>query len=368
MTAMRLTRDMLSEAKPENFPILDLGDYARGVPGAREKVAAVLRDACENVGFMVAINHGVPQSMVDGMFAWAERFHALPMATKNSLAMGKNFVGYLAAGAFAIKTSDLNDNRKGDLNEAFFMDRDRAADDKEVLAGQHFRELNKWPDNLPGFREFATNYYARMERFAQGLLPLFATALDLPPDWFDKAFIGGQSTLRLSHYPPTQGDPDQFGISPHCDSNFLTILPQSTVEGLYVRPAGRPWMKAPYLPGSFVINAGDTCHRWTNHRFRSTEHLATNPTPDKHRYAIPFFVAPHSRWPITCIPTCTDAANPPRYPTYTYEEHRLWFMRNNYQRAADVPLESAVGSLRVADQLACDGDDAMRLAPEVIIL
>lgn len=341
MATERLTRDMLSNATPEHFPVLDMADYVRGVPGAREKLAADLRHACENVGFMVAINHGVDQSLVDGMFTWAERFHALPMATKQSLAMGNNFVGYLAAGAYAVKTSDLNENRKGDLNEAFFMDRDRAPDDPEVLAGIPFREPNKWPDNLPGFRDYAMAYYARMETFTNSLLPLFATALDLPPDWFDEGFQGGQCTLRLSHYPPTPGDPDQFGISPHCDSNFLTVLPQSKVEGLYIRPAGHAWMKAPYLPGSFVINAGDTCHRWTNHRFRSTEHLAINPTPDRHRYAIPFFCAPNSRWPITCIPTCTDAANPSLHPTYTYEEHRLWFMHNNYQRTADKPLEAA---------------------------
>ncbi len=338
MAGERLTRDMLSDATPDAFPVLDMADYVRGVPGAREQLAAELQHACEHVGFMVAINHGMDTALVETMFAWAARFHALPMATKKNLAMGENFVGYLASGAYAVKTSSLHDSRKGDLNEAFFMDRDRSPDDPEVRAGKPFREVNKWPDDLPGFRAFAMAYYARMEAFAQSLLPLFATALALPPDWFDKAFIGAQATLRLSHYPPEQAAPDQFGISPHCDSNFLTVLPQSRVEGLYIRPAGKPWMKAPYLPGSFVINAGDTCHRWTNHRFRSTEHLAINPTPDQHRYAIPFFYAPHTDWPITCIPTCTSPDNPPRYPAYTYEQHRLWFMRNNYQRQADAPL------------------------------
>lgn len=341
MATGRLTRAMLSEATIEDFPILDMADYVAGKSGARERLAAELRHACENIGFMVAVNHGVDAALVAGMFDWAARFHALPMAEKQALAMGSNFVGYLASGTYAIKTSDLADNRKGDLNEAFFMDRDRDPDDPEVRAGRPFRELNKWPANLPGFRADAMAYYARMERFCQSLLPIFATALDLPPDWFDRAFAGAQATLRLSHYPPGEGDDDQFGISPHCDSNFLTVLPQSDVEGLYVRPAGRPWMKAPRVPGGFVINTGDTCHRWTNHRFRSTEHLAINPTPDRHRYAIPFFYAPHMDWPIRCIPTCTGPGNPPRYPAYTYREHRLWFMRNNYQRAADVPKEAA---------------------------
>ena len=78
---------------------------------------------------------------------------------------------------------------------------------------------------------------------------MFAVALDLPANWFDPAFEDAQCTLRLSHYPPTSYADNQFGIAPHTDSSFLTILPQSELEGLYVRPAGRDWMKAPRIPG-----------------------------------------------------------------------------------------------------------------------
>lgn len=340
----KLTRAMLRDATVENFPILDMADYVAGKPGALEALAETLRHACENVGFMVAINHGVAQAQIDAMFAWAARFHAQKLDAKMKLAMGSNFVGYLPANAFVVKTSALADNRKPEANEAFFMDRDRAADDPEVLAGKLFRELNKWPDPaaLPGFREAAMAYYARMEAFAGSLLPVFATALGLERHWFDDAFIGGQATLRLTHYPPSENpDPEQFGISAHTDSNFLTVLPQSAVEGLYVRPAGQDWMKAPNIPGSFVINCGDCCRRWTNDRFRSTEHLAINPTPDKSRYAIPYFYAPHSEFPMRHIPTCVTPTNPAKYPESSYGEYRAWFMRNNYQRPADAPVDAA---------------------------
>jgi isopenicillin N synthase-like dioxygenase len=115
----------------------------------------------------------------------------------------------------------------------------------------------------------------------------------------------------------------------------MTILPPSNLEGLYIRPVGRGWMKAPNIPCSFIINAGDMCRRWSNDRFRSTEHLAVNPSPDRDRYAVPFFVAPNTDWPISCLPTCCDPDNPPRYPDVTYEQYRLWFLRNNYHAAAD---------------------------------
>jgi isopenicillin N synthase-like dioxygenase len=330
---------MLQDAEADGFPVLDLADHTSGTPGARDRLARELRHALETVGFLVVINHGVPQAMIDDIFAQAARLHALPMPQKQALSMGSGSVGYLAAATYAIKTSEINANRKPDLNEAFFIDRDRSPDDPAVRAGKRFREINKWPDGLPGFRESATEYYAQLEAFAKGLLPVFATALDLPPDWFDAAFADAQCTLRLSHYPPTNYEDNQFGIAPHTDSSFLTILPQSALEGLYVRPAGHGWLKAPRIPGSFVINSGDMCKRWTNDRFLSTEHLAINPSPDRHRYAVPFFFAPNIYWPIRCVPSCCGATNPPRYPEVTYEQYRLWFLRNNYHAAADTPAE-----------------------------
>jgi isopenicillin N synthase-like dioxygenase len=103
-------------------------------------------------------------------------------------------------------------------------------------------------------------------------LPVFATALDLPPGYFDEAFRDAQCVLRLSHFPPARYGDNQFGLAPHTDANFFTVLPQANVEGLYIRPAGRGWIKAPRIPGSFVINAGDMLKRWTNDRFLSTQH------------------------------------------------------------------------------------------------
>jgi isopenicillin N synthase-like dioxygenase len=336
-----VAKSLLQAAAADDFPVLDLTAYLNGAPGARVELAGGLRHALETVGFLVVVNHGVPQSMIDDVFAQAARLHALPVAAKQALSMGSGSVGYLAAATSAIKTSEINANRKPDLNEAFFIDRDRSPDDPAVREGKRFREVNKWPDGLPGFREATMAYYARLEAFAMDLLPVFATALDLPPDWFDAAFGDAQCTLRLSHYPPSSYEDNQFGIAPHTDSSFLTVLPQSELEGLYVRPTGSGWMKAPRIPGSFVINSGDMCKRWTNDRFLSTEHLAINPSPDRHRYAVPFFLAPNIYWPIRCMPSCFDAANPPRYPEVTYEQYRLWFLRNNYHAAADAPVEMA---------------------------
>jgi isopenicillin N synthase-like dioxygenase len=290
-----ITLDMLRSATSEEFPVIDLGAYRRGEPGALADVAAQLRHALENIGFLIVVNHGIAAELTGGIVEQTERFHAMPMTEKLKLATGRGqgsgFTGYLASGEYSVKTSEVNDNDQPDLNEAFFMDRERPPDDPEVLAGKLFREPNKWPENLPGFRDFLIRYWGAMEGFSQSLLPVFATALELPPDYFDKAFVDAQCVLRLSHFPPTSYRDNQFGLAPHTDANFFTVLPQANVEGLYIRPEGKGWIKAPRIPGSFVINAGDMCRRWTNDRFLSTRHLAINLT-DRQRYSTPFFYTP----------------------------------------------------------------------------
>lgn len=328
-----ISLDMLRRAASEEFPVVDLGPYRRGETGALAAVAGRLRDALEHIGFLIVVGHGVPAALTDGVVAQTKRFHAQPMAEKLKLAAGggrgSGFTGYLPSGAYSVKTSQVNDNDRPDLNEAFFMDRERARDDPEIVAGKLFRELNKWPDDLPGFREFLLRYWDAMEEFAQKLLPVFATALDLPADHFAEAFTDAQCVLRLTHYPPARYGANQFGLAPHTDANFFTILPQANVEGLYIRPHGRGWIKAPRIPGSFVINSGDMCRRWTNHRFLSTEHLAVNLTAE-HRYSTPFFYTPHIDWPIACLQTCCSPDNPPKYPPITYGEYRVWWLNTNY--------------------------------------
>lgn len=330
----QITVEMLKDARTEEFPVIDLSDYFRGAPGALDSVARQLRYALENIGFLIVVNHGVDAELIDGIVEQARRFHAMPLAEKVKLETKRGglsgFTGYLPSGEYVIKTSELNENDKPDLNAAFFMDRERSPNDPEVLAGKLFRARNKWPENLPGFREFLLRYWNALEGFSKGLLPVFAIALELPPEFFDRAFDDAQCVLRLSHFPPATYQENQFGLAPHTDANFFTVLPQSNVEGLYIRPQGRGWLNAPRVPGSFIINSGDMCKRWTNDRFLSTAHLAVNLT-DQDRYSTPFFYTPHIDYPITCLPTCCSAASPAKYPPITYGEYRVWWLNNNYR-------------------------------------
>jgi len=322
------------------IPVIDLGPYRRGAPGAREVAAAELRYALEQIGFFIIVDHGVAQDLIDRAFAEARRFHDLPLERKMALRMNEHNNGYMAMNRYAVWTSEVNTNTRPDLNEAFFVKRERSSDDRLVRAGRRFAGPNRWPADLPGFRETVLAYIDAVDALARELMPVCSVALDLPPDYFDRAFAESQFSFRLSHYPPVPAAENQFGIAPHTDANFLTFLAQSDVPGLQVRMPSGAWLDVPYVSGSFAVNSGDMLARWTNGRFKSTPHRAVPPVAG-HRYAIPFFLGPHMDTVIDCLPTCQGPDRPPRYPAITYEQYLTWWYDANYNASVQDDASSS---------------------------
>ena len=65
-------------------------------------------------------------------------------------------------------------------------------------------------------------------------------------------------TLRMTHYPQQEptAPADEWGLAPHADTSFMTILAQNKVPGLSLRlPDGR-WIDAPAPEGAFLVNGG----------------------------------------------------------------------------------------------------------------
>ena len=128
---------------------------------------------------------------------------------------------------------------------------------------------------------------------------------------------------------PVEAAANQFGIAPHTDSNFLTFLAQTEIPGLQLRLPSGEWQEVPYVPGSFAVNSGDMLHRWSNGRLLSTPHRALPPI-GRDRYAIPFFLGPRFDQVIECLPSCTGAGNPPRWPPLTYADWQAYWYDANY--------------------------------------
>src|SRR5689334_17456825 len=170
------------------IPVLDLAPYLSGQPGARERLGKQLCHALESIGFYFIKGHGVAQSLIDAAFTETERFHAQPLDRKMRLRRNRDNVGYLPMS----RSTDPGAAIKPNVNEAFFLKRDLPADHLDVLAHKRFRGTNMWPDHLPGFRDTVVAYCDALEALVKKMMPLYAVALDLPADYFDKAFAEPQ--------------------------------------------------------------------------------------------------------------------------------------------------------------------------------
>ena len=317
-------------SRDAEIPVLDLVPYLSGQPGARERLASELCHALENIGFYFIKGHGVPQSLIDGAVAETARFHAQPLDRKIKLLRNRDNVGYLPMS----RADDPGAAIKPNINEAFFLKRDLPPDHPDVLAHKRFRGTNLWPDNLLGFRETVVAYCDALEGLAKKLVPLYAVALGLSPDYLDAAFAEPQYTLRLTHYPFVEAVAEnEFGIAPHSDTSFLTLLGQNKVPGLSLRTRDGRWIDAPALDGHFLVNGGDMLRRWTNDRFLATPHRASNRSGTA-RYAIPFFFDCSVDWPMECLPGCASASRPAKYSRFTYAEYMSAYQDANAARGS----------------------------------
>jgi isopenicillin N synthase-like dioxygenase len=300
------------------IPVLDIGPFLAGEPDAAAPLARAVTRTCEDTGFLVVANHGVPQRLVDDTFAAAAQFFARSDSDKLALKIGQYNIGYLPFGGQVVRHSPVNNNTKPNFSESFYITRDRGADHPDIVNDKPLVGLNRWPADMPEFRAATTAYYAAMEAMTTRLVPLFALALDLPAAYFAEAFAAPNCTIRLIHYPPHPApDDNEFGFAPHTDNNFITFLAQSALPGLEVRTAEGEWIRPPALPGTFVVNTGAMLARYSNDRFRATPHRVVNRN-DRSRYAIPFFLGPNHDSLVDCVPTCTGLDNPPRYEPTTY--------------------------------------------------
>jgi isopenicillin N synthase-like dioxygenase len=312
------------------IPVIDIGALQAHDGSVKERLARELRAACIGTGFFFLKNHGVAQDLIDRAFAGTRALHALPLEAKQRYRINQHNIGYMASGASMQRSSDVQRATRPNLVASFFMKRERDPGDPAVVAGLPLRGLNQWPDELPGFREAMLDYMTAMEALGRRMLPLFAAALDLPPDYFSAFFGEPSMTLRISHYPPQASfDGEEFGTGPHTDAGFMTFLAQADVRGLDIQTRDGAWIPAPVMPGMFLVNIGQILSRWTNGLFPSTPHRVVN-LAGIERYSIPFFFDPDLDADVSCLPTCQGVDNPPQYPPIRYLDHILAFTNRNF--------------------------------------
>jgi isopenicillin N synthase-like dioxygenase len=322
-------RDHAAAAKA--IPVIDYGPYFAGETGELERLAGQVAHACENVGFFYALNHGVPDALIERAFAAARRFFGLPCEVKLALKLNENNIGYLPINASVQAASAVHQATRPNQNESFFVSHDRGLDHHDVVAGKPLRGCNQWPADMLGLCADMMAYFEALGAMGDRMLPPFAVALGMPAGFFAPYFADeAHANLRFLHYPPQDTTEDNtFGQGPHTDNSFMTALARTEVPGLAVRLPSGEWFAPPVIPDTFLINLGNVMRRWSNDRFLSTPHGVLNDSGTD-RYSIAYFHSPNPDRVIECLPCCAGPDNPPRYPPALYRDLVLEFYRANY--------------------------------------
>ena len=310
----------------KSIPVIDL---------AGSKVPWEIHKACRETGFFYVANHGVPQALIDAQFDCARRFFALPLEQKMALHMknSASTAGYEPIGGQILDSQDAAaEKAPPDLKESFYIAMELP--EEHPWAKRKIRSFghNQWPADLPGFRDQMLAYQAAVRSLGDRVLAMLALSLDLPEDHFAPFYDMPGTTLRLLRYPPhpKAALANQLGAGAHTDWGGVTMLAQDELGGLEVRNVDNQWIQAVPVPGTFVINLGDLMQRWTNGLYRSNMHRVRNNSSTQDRYSIPFFYSPRPDSRIECLPTCTDATNPPKFAPCTAAEHTYEMFRRSY--------------------------------------
>ncbi|KIW96779.1 uncharacterized protein Z519_02170 [Cladophialophora bantiana CBS 173.52] len=289
------------------IPIIDIGGIFSDDLQVRKAVAVKLLDACTRIGFFYIKNHGVPQEMVDGVFDWAEKFFQMPLDDKMEFFVtnSHNLRGYTPPES----SGRLDKDGRGNRNEHWEWGHDSKLNDDpdEKYLCPHMNGENRWPSKLPGFEEHLSTYYRTLRDLARKLTRNLALAVGLSEAFFDPLMTHPGCTAALVRYPPQPSHSFDYGIRPHTDVEFLTILSPGQVPALQVLNKNGDWIEAPPYRGMFIVNVGDQLQAYTNDILVSTGHRVLN-WSGVERISVPFFFSMNFEAVVEPIPELVQRA------------------------------------------------------------
>ncbi|XP_015893479.3 2-oxoglutarate-dependent dioxygenase 19 [Ziziphus jujuba] len=306
----------------EQIPIIDFSLLYSSNPHQRSKVISDLGKACEDWGFFMVINHGVPKEVMDSIIEGCRGFFNLSEEEK------LEFKGKQVSDPIRYGTSF-----HASAEEVFFW-----RDFLKVIVHPQFHPVNK----PPGFSEVCFDYCKKTEKLTQKLLEGISESLGLEASYIDKAMNVecGLRYLAANLYPPCPQPEIAMGMPPHSDIGLLTTLIHNGIDGLQIQHNGK-WVNVNTIPNSILFNIGDHLEILSNGKYKSVVHRAVVNNRAT-RISVAIANGPSLETVVSPAPKLVDnEAHPPAFTGIKYKDYF------QIQQANKLHRKSCLDSLRI---------------------
>ncbi|XP_051146644.1 2-oxoglutarate-dependent dioxygenase 19-like [Andrographis paniculata] len=246
----------IAAADPDlSIPTVDLSLLASDDPDQKSNAVQELDRACQEWGFFMVINHGVPEPLIKAMIDAADEFFNLPEEEKPEFEPENVLTPIRYGTSFNTAKEDV------------FCWRDFV----KIFVHPEFH----CPEKPESLRDILPEYSVRIRDVVKKLLSGISVALGLKHGEMDKA-LGLESCLQIfvaNLYPPCPNPDMALGLTPHSDHGLLTLLVQNDVGGLQIQHKGK-WIDVNPHPNSILVNTCDQLEVFSNGRYKSVLHRA----------------------------------------------------------------------------------------------
>ena len=200
-----------------SIPMIDLACLARGEQA--QEVSKQIGVACRDWGVFYIKNHGI---QLENLLSEVRKFFSATIECKQKAVPERGVFGYFHKGA-------ENTLGKKDFKEGLYF-RSEYPNEK-ISINDTLCSPNYWPssEEFPNYKKTVSEYLLATRQLAFKLAEYMSVCLGLEKSHFNEKLTEQPfQQIGIFHYLQSDGDDESYpwGVGPHCDTGFLTILLQ----------------------------------------------------------------------------------------------------------------------------------------------
>ncbi|XP_057496628.1 2-oxoglutarate-dependent dioxygenase 19-like [Actinidia eriantha] len=293
--------DNFASEPEESIPIIDFSLLTSSDPIRRSEAIHQLSHACQEWGFFMLVNHGVPESLMKAVINGCDELFNMTVEEK------ENYITHDIWAPIRYSTG-INGVQSVSMRR----------ESLRVLMHRPFTFPNKLEDVSDVMREYTQITRALVRELLKGI----SKSLGLEECYIDKAMDleSGYQHFQANFYPRCPQPELSMGVPSHTDYGLLTALIHNGVVGLEILHHGK-WVLVNPLPNAILVNVTDQLEILSNGKCKSVIHraLVNNSVP---RMSVAMFYGPSDDKVVGPAPELLDMeGRPPAFVSMEFKKY-----------------------------------------------